>query len=92
MPLSHRAIYSSHRLDFDRLINAGGTIAVGAAPDPDSRPDITPEEAAVILDVSRATIYRRIREGKLPHHGYRFTAADLNKLLTEPYRPSGTSR
>ena len=60
---------------------------------PDSLLVFIPEEAASILRLSKATIYRRIREGKVPHRvlgegvGVRFTADDLREILASGYRP-----
>lgn len=57
----------------------------------------TPEEAASILRVSRASLYRRIRAKKIPHRtlgdgtGYRFTGEDLREILAESYRPPVSS-
>jgi excisionase family DNA binding protein len=50
----------------------------------------TPDEAAPILRMSRATIYRQLAEG-LPHHnirgvGVRFTAEDIDLILRQSER------
>jgi excisionase family DNA binding protein len=56
----------------------------------------TPEEACRILRVSRASLYRRVREGEWPHRimgdgvGVRFSAADLRQILEAAHRPAVT--
>jgi excisionase family DNA binding protein len=56
-------------------------------------PLLTAEEACEILRVSRAHLYRRIRNGEWPHRllgdgvGIRFSAEDLQEIIAMSYRP-----
>jgi len=51
----------------------------------------TVEEAADELRVARATLYRLVKEQKVPHRriagtGVRFTQADIDKILADALR------
>lgn len=58
---------------------------------PESLLVFDPDEAADILHVSRASLYRRVRRKEWPHRilgdgvGIRFTAADLIEILEGGY-------
>lgn len=55
---------------------------------------ISVEEAAEILDMGRSTLYRLIKEHKVPHRvmpgtGKKFfTAADIEQIVADAYRPA----
>lgn len=53
----------------------------------------TVAEAADQLRMSRATLYRLVRAGKVPHRkikgvGVSFTPADIAAILEDAYRPA----
>lgn len=53
----------------------------------------TVEEAAEELCVARATLYRLVKQMKVPHRriagtGVRFTQADIDEILEGAYRPA----
>lgn len=53
----------------------------------------TVDEAASILRVSRSTLYRDIKFKRVPYRvnrngKYMFTAADLDQILEDAYRPA----
>jgi excisionase family DNA binding protein len=54
-------------------------------------PVFTVEEAAEQLRMARATLYRLVKEMKVPHRkihgtGVRFTQADIDKILADALR------
>lgn len=51
------------------------------------------EEAARQLRMSRASLYRLVKQGKVPHRkikgvGVHFTAGDLETIVAEAHRPA----
>ncbi|MCP4225061.1 MAG: helix-turn-helix domain-containing protein [Actinomycetia bacterium] len=53
-------------------------------PDPHDKPLLTVDEVAEILNISRSTVYRRIKDGTLPSIGLggaRIPTAQLYRLL-----------
>lgn len=100
--MSQRVTYLSHRFDRGHGPRKGETVAADTSVIrhkmqgqlPDALLVFTPEEAADILRISRATLYRRVREGKVDHRmlgdgvGVRFSAKDLEKILKDGYRPA----
>lgn len=59
----------------------------------DLRRVFTVDEAAEELRMARATLYRLVKEMKVPHRriqgtGVRFTQDDINEILEGAYRPA----
>lgn len=51
------------------------------------------KDAAAVLDLSEATIYRLCKQRKIPHRkvagvGISFTDADIDEILEGSYRPA----
>src|SRR5262245_30556327 len=75
-------------------LGASDTQAAPAVDSPAGPTYCSVAEAAALLGVSRVTIWRWVRAGRLPiwrlgHRTARIKRADLERLLTERARPAG---